>query len=285
MPANADDLIDSLDASQSSELVIRNTFLEVPQQKEATLRRCNSESDISSSVVSVSEWKNKAETSPNRSTHDDGSVRNTSRTTSPRSWADMSDDMKNDGDEGRYPDDKEFYGDWVPVVATTEALELVEKLLAMVTSRCLPPDVVATLAQDDTINEHIPLDPQGNLTSLGSILHGDTPHSGTCKPCLFFCKGRCSKGHLCIHCHLPHPAQEVEQLRRKRIRASKATRARRAKMFTDEGAVWANDEDNTSASNAGCSTASSEMNSSGSSPNNVDMQPPQRPSTRTIISL
>lgn len=46
----------------------------------------------------------------------------------------------------------------------------------------------------------IPFDDDGNVTSLGSILHAE----GTCKPCAFWRKDRCLKKDLCLRCHLEH---------------------------------------------------------------------------------
>ncbi|CAJ1393608.1 unnamed protein product [Effrenium voratum] len=65
------------------------------------------------------------------------------------------------------------------------------------------------------ILEEIPLDEEGQLTSIGSVLHG----SGECRPCAFLGSERrpCSNGAACLFCHLPHdPRRKVRLGRRKR---------------------------------------------------------------------
>ncbi|CAJ1358511.1 unnamed protein product [Effrenium voratum] len=66
------------------------------------------------------------------------------------------------------------------------------------------------------ILEEIPLDEEGQLTSIGSVLHG----SGECRPCAFLGSERrpCSNGAACLFCHLPHdPRRKVRLGRRKRL--------------------------------------------------------------------
>lgn len=64
--------------------------------------------------------------------------------------------------------------------------------------------------------EKIPRNDQQLLTSIGSIGHNMDIQ---CRPCLFWFRGRCSKGILCEFCHFVHEGQ-----RPKRIRAAKNTR-------------------------------------------------------------
>jgi hypothetical protein len=65
---------------------------------------------------------------------------------------------------------------------------------------------------------YIPLDEEGNATSLGSILHLE----GSCKPCAFLNKQRCHKKDLCIYCHYVHddvvaaPSTSKRKSKRKR---------------------------------------------------------------------
>eukprot|EP00928_Gymnodinium_smaydae_P086184 TRINITY_DN7006_c0_g1_i2.p1 TRINITY_DN7006_c0_g1~~TRINITY_DN7006_c0_g1_i2.p1 ORF type:complete len:238 (+),score=20.95 TRINITY_DN7006_c0_g1_i2:257-970(+) len=46
----------------------------------------------------------------------------------------------------------------------------------------------------------IPVGEDGELTSVGSVLH----QSGSCMPCLFFVKSTCRKKFHCRYCHIPH---------------------------------------------------------------------------------
>jgi len=216
----------SLDASFSSDmfsehsshgggqLVIKNTFIEFQAEKAPSLRRSFSGSDISSLSAAQSTT---------------GSGRNTpslveSELNSNNSWADQFDDGDDQEGEGGQV---AFQGEWPVVAPTVEALELYEKLSVLAHGRALPAKVLAKLTEEDTATPHIPRDPDGNLLSLGSIPHGVEPVASECKPCIFFFKERCSKGQYCLHCHIPHPAFKA-----KRLRASKATRQRRAKMWT-----------------------------------------------------
>eukprot|EP00913_Durusdinium_trenchii_P010827 g10156.t1 len=74
----------------------------------------------------------------------------------------------------------------------------------------------------------VPLDEAGELTSIGSILHG----SGECRPCAFLGSERrpCTKGVACVFCHFPHDARRKVRLGRRkrremRISARAAVRA------------------------------------------------------------
>jgi hypothetical protein len=66
--------------------------------------------------------------------------------------------------------------------------------------------------------EKIPRNEHQQLTSIGSIGHSIV-NDVQCRPCLFWFRGRCSKGILCEFCHYVHEGQ-----RPKRIRAAKNTR-------------------------------------------------------------
>jgi len=53
----------------------------------------------------------------------------------------------------------------------------------------------------ESIQETVPRDEDGNLTSKGSLLHD----RGTCTPCLFVHRNvGCHNGILCTFCHFPH---------------------------------------------------------------------------------
>lgn len=86
---------------------------------------------------------------------------------------------------------------------------------------CDGPVAAASLqdVRQSSLPEHllgqVPRDAQGNLTSIGTMMH----EAGTCRPCLFWFKGQCSKDVSCNYCHLVHDGQKS-----KRIRPSKRTR-------------------------------------------------------------
>lgn len=217
LDASFSSAVDSVESFHSGQLKVKNTFLTVEEPKERPMRRCNSGSDLSLSSLP----RSGTQTPPSSVS---GSGRNT-----PVSWADIYDDDEDaDGPFGEGDNDFQDLGKWSYPTPTVEAVELYEKLQDVAKGRGLPDKILAELAQDDTIKQHIPRDPQGNLSSLGSISHCIAPIGEKCKPCLFLLKNRCAKGHLCLHCHIPHP-----NFKGKRMRASKATRQRRANMFQD----------------------------------------------------
>lgn len=185
------------------------------------MRRCSSGSDLSDARSSItpypfsppSELKQASEVTSQSGSRGSG-------TNTPTSWADLEDSEEDgDGTLGTQCD-------WVPPPPTLDAMQLYEKLHGLSQGRSLPAKLVAELQADDTIQQHIPLDVNGNPSSLGSIPHAADPVGTNCKPCIFLHKKRCTKGQYCIHCHLPH-----QDFKAKRLRASKATRQRRAKMW------------------------------------------------------
>jgi len=94
-----------------------------------------------------------------------------------------------------------------------------------------------SLVDTETMLDMIPKDVDGQLTSMGALLHS----AGTCSPCLFRLKSRCNKSWRCTYCHLPHKVK-----RSKRIRPSKATRLQlreNALGFDDEAELDDVEED------------------------------------------
>ena len=70
---------------------------------------------------------------------------------------------------------------------------------------------------DAGLLEQIPLNEDGELTSIGSIGHGKP--GVECSPCAFWIKGMCILGVECQHCHFLHAGQKDT-----RHRPNKATR-------------------------------------------------------------
>eukprot|EP00928_Gymnodinium_smaydae_P072051 TRINITY_DN5548_c0_g2_i1.p1 TRINITY_DN5548_c0_g2~~TRINITY_DN5548_c0_g2_i1.p1 ORF type:complete len:217 (-),score=33.27 TRINITY_DN5548_c0_g2_i1:406-1056(-) len=62
----------------------------------------------------------------------------------------------------------------------------------------LPPDHFEKSTYQDVLGM-IPKDEDGELTSVGSVLH----ETGSCMPCLFFMKTTCRKKFHCRYCHIP----------------------------------------------------------------------------------
>jgi hypothetical protein len=67
------------------------------------------------------------------------------------------------------------------------------------------------------LSPYIPLDDQGNVTSLGSILH----HTDACKPCIFLKRDACHKRDLCFYCHFPHDESKLQPAGNKKRKAKK----------------------------------------------------------------
>mmetsp|Transcript_65658 Transcript_65658/g.129390 ORF Transcript_65658/g.129390 Transcript_65658/m.129390 type:complete len:205 (-) Transcript_65658:126-740(-) len=70
---------------------------------------------------------------------------------------------------------------------------------------------VASLEAVDTeiMLDMIPKDEDGQLTSVGALIH----ENGKCSPCLFKLKNRCNKFWRCAYCHLPHKLKKNKKLR------------------------------------------------------------------------
>jgi len=82
-----------------------------------------------------------------------------------------------------------------------------EELMQMHQQRLVQQEAVAEefakLSPEEVqeLKSKMPLDEQGEMTSVGSCLHG----GGSCRPCLFQnTKVGCHNGILCDFCHLPH---------------------------------------------------------------------------------
>eukprot|EP00746_Dinoflagellata_sp_MGD_P002075 gnl/MRDRNA2_/MRDRNA2_103992_c0_seq1.p1 gnl/MRDRNA2_/MRDRNA2_103992_c0~~gnl/MRDRNA2_/MRDRNA2_103992_c0_seq1.p1 ORF type:complete len:325 (+),score=53.71 gnl/MRDRNA2_/MRDRNA2_103992_c0_seq1:95-1069(+) len=73
---------------------------------------------------------------------------------------------------------------------------------------------------------YIPIDDEGNVTSLGSILHAE----GTCKPCAFQKRNRCHKKEMCLYCHYDDHDITSSGPSRQRQSKVKRMRNRRAKQ-------------------------------------------------------
>jgi hypothetical protein len=81
-----------------------------------------------------------------------------------------------------------------------EALDALHELTVMQADAQLKREDLMTHKVTAQLYPFIPFDDDGNVTSLGSILHSQ----GMCKPCAFVKKNRCHKKDLCLHCHFEH---------------------------------------------------------------------------------
>lgn len=81
-----------------------------------------------------------------------------------------------------------------------QALEALHKLTDQVAEEHLKREDLMTNEVTSQLYPFIPYDEEGNVTSLGSILHAE----GSCKPCVFWKKDRCRKKDLCLFCHFEH---------------------------------------------------------------------------------
>lgn len=244
--------------------VVKNTFIEFQDTSQPSqgMKKSNSESDLStySSAPSATlqELKDWQSSSP-------WSSKSGSQCSTPLTGGGLetSEECTGECPEGKPP--------------TLEAEELYNRLLALGGTRTLSAEVIA--AQDSKeIRKHVPLDKSGNLTSIGSIMHCKEEVSTHCRPCIFWSKRRCGKGHLCLHCHYKHPNIEG-----KRLRASKATRERRAKLLA-KSRIDCDDDAGVGSSQGSVDTASSHSSSAvGSVDTGAVKKKPFK--SGTIISL
>lgn len=80
------------------------------------------------------------------------------------------------------------------------AIEALHKLTDLVAAEQWKREDLASNQVTAQLYPFIPLNEEGEVTSLGSILHFD----GVCKPCAFVKKDRCHKKDLCVYCHFDH---------------------------------------------------------------------------------
>eukprot|EP00746_Dinoflagellata_sp_MGD_P021255 gnl/MRDRNA2_/MRDRNA2_14958_c0_seq1.p1 gnl/MRDRNA2_/MRDRNA2_14958_c0~~gnl/MRDRNA2_/MRDRNA2_14958_c0_seq1.p1 ORF type:complete len:251 (-),score=50.03 gnl/MRDRNA2_/MRDRNA2_14958_c0_seq1:828-1580(-) len=223
------------------EWIVKNTFLELqdPSKREEGMKRSNSTSDLSTyssapsaTLQELKDWSDRS----SRNNSESGSQCSTPKTAS----------ASGDICTGEEPDN--------PQPPTLDAEELYTKLMALGGKRSASAEMI--LAQETSeIRKYIPFDKQGNLTSIGSLMHFKEEVSTQCKPCIFWAKGRCGKGSMCFHCHYKHPNVEG-----KRLRASKATRERRAKLLAKGKATDVNDG---GSQGSACDSSSVQSNASG----------------------
>lgn len=158
-----------------------------------------------------------------------------SRLSRPRSSSDQSRRKKEAGDVlpqrsgsiGRRKDSPgRRSGNQQPTEKEEAQFALYSKLMNLAGNRGVPDKLLHKMDQNGELRHHIPLDADGQVTSLGSIPHLKEPAGADCRPCAFLFKGRCLKSELCLYCHFKHPERKP-----KRLRPSKNTRMRRARLM------------------------------------------------------
>eukprot|EP00931_Biecheleriopsis_adriatica_P034394 TRINITY_DN19871_c0_g1_i1.p1 TRINITY_DN19871_c0_g1~~TRINITY_DN19871_c0_g1_i1.p1 ORF type:complete len:223 (+),score=32.98 TRINITY_DN19871_c0_g1_i1:166-834(+) len=82
------------------------------------------------------------------------------------------------------------------------------------------PSIEELLADPEALAQ-IPVDEDGQVTSLGSALH----HLGECRPCAFLGNARrpCTNGVACMFCHFSHDTRRRSRLCRKRRQEMRAS--------------------------------------------------------------
>eukprot|EP00747_Dinoflagellata_sp_TGD_P217849 gnl/TRDRNA2_/TRDRNA2_90194_c0_seq3.p1 gnl/TRDRNA2_/TRDRNA2_90194_c0~~gnl/TRDRNA2_/TRDRNA2_90194_c0_seq3.p1 ORF type:complete len:152 (-),score=31.79 gnl/TRDRNA2_/TRDRNA2_90194_c0_seq3:113-568(-) len=88
--------------------------------------------------------------------------------------------------------------------------------------------VVPKLSEEElkALNERVPKDEDGRLTSLGSMQHA----SGGCRPCVFFSsKVGCANAQTCNFCHFKHL-----QVKKNKVGEMKQSRYQRLKTRMEE---------------------------------------------------
>lgn len=93
------------------------------------------------------------------------------------------------------------------------------------------PIAILEALHKDGVLQKVPRNDQGEISSIGSILHA----SNTCSPCLFWFRKSCSKSIQCGYCHFRHAGQK-----NKRIRPSRKARLQ-MRAYKNDGA----DDDDT----------------------------------------
>merc|ERR1712118_424883 len=87
-----------------------------------------------------------------------------------------------------------------PPLLKEEVLDALQKLTDLDAEERMKREDIEQLDVTELLCPFIPVDDEGNSTSLGSILHAE----GTCKPCAFLKKDRCRRKDLCLYCHIEH---------------------------------------------------------------------------------
>lgn len=120
-------------------------------------------------------------------------------------------------------------GEEVQKMPSMEALDFYQRVASL---SAQGKQVPRRMVRSDDITKHVPLDSEGNVTSIGTIPHYLNPLGEQCKPCVFWFQQVCRKGESCLHCHTLHDGQRI-----KKMRASKSTRAlRNDRLLWDQ--VW-----------------------------------------------
>jgi len=104
----------------------------------------------------------------------------------------------------------------------SEAIEALNKLAVVVDKERLKREDLMIHEVTAQLYSFIPFNDEGEVMSLGSILHSE----GVCKPCAFFKADRCHKKDVCMHCHFDH---EIAKAKSSCSRKSKSKRLRLAR--------------------------------------------------------
>jgi hypothetical protein len=216
--------------------VVKNTFLELVDSQPlfGARKRSSSDSHVSLKNVYLSrtlltdincDKGDKEETWSNSTpslVNDDGSL---------HSFDDSRDGSKSPTGINLFGNPEEDQETLVPA----EVRETLEKLTQDVGDNHFKREDLENHEATQLLYPHIPLDEEGNITSLGSILHSE----GTCKPCAFLKKDRCHKRDLCIYCHLGHDLvaakpQRFRKSKKKRMRQARQRSAAEEQLLSDQ---------------------------------------------------
>eukprot|EP00747_Dinoflagellata_sp_TGD_P154394 gnl/TRDRNA2_/TRDRNA2_177496_c0_seq17.p1 gnl/TRDRNA2_/TRDRNA2_177496_c0~~gnl/TRDRNA2_/TRDRNA2_177496_c0_seq17.p1 ORF type:complete len:309 (-),score=44.06 gnl/TRDRNA2_/TRDRNA2_177496_c0_seq17:133-1059(-) len=85
--------------------------------------------------------------------------------------------------------------------------------------------------QTQQLLEQIPLNEDGELTSVGSIKHD----RGQCRPCAYWFRSVCAHSILCRHCHLTHDGRKSGKGLRPSKQSRQRMRARQMNMRAAQG--------------------------------------------------
>lgn len=125
------------------------------------------------------------------------------------------------------------YSNALPRQVPIEAQEALHKLTELVAEENLRREDLVTNEVTAQLYPFIPYDDEGNVTSLGSILHA---HGG-CKPCAFWKRDRCHKKDLCLFCHFEHDIPKPACSRKSKSRRMRLARHKNNQQDQSEAMV------------------------------------------------
>mmetsp|Transcript_9685 Transcript_9685/g.30139 ORF Transcript_9685/g.30139 Transcript_9685/m.30139 type:complete len:316 (-) Transcript_9685:51-998(-) len=232
------------EAGPGVQAVVKNTFIHAvdlsEQANKQALRRSASDSDISHSSGkpegTTKFWFGK-ERSSSRSSSEQSTPNPSGANEYGRNDSETSSSHAASSQSTSHPAGPQRVGATQPQLPPDVVARCDELVLQLHGELGVPvEDLIALDAQG--LLRQIPRNAEGEMTSVGSVLHA----TGECSPCVFWFKNSCSKSIKCSYCHFMHRGQK-----NKRIRPSKQTRmqmkGRERECLDAHGGATAGNED------------------------------------------